>query len=483
MSLRLRLSLWVIGVSVAIQALVLVVSLQEVRQAAVEGARSEMVRVVRRRAEEMGRLRELGRNLAELPPDELSKLLAPYEFLLEQDGRILRSREAHAEDVSAVQEALDQGRVEPGLGLEPERAGSVVTGGRSPRWLVSQPIPGGTRTLVHVESEREALKQQDLFREEILYVEALGTALLVLLVWLVADEITRPLMALRVAVNEMARGNLEAPIPKVPRRDEVHDLAESFVQMQVSLRDLAKGSEIQRAFLPRAQECDLARMGGRLDVATEFLPARKVSGDLYDLFPLGPDRLAVVIGDVSGKGVSAAMLTVVTHTLLRAEAQRATGPAACLDRVNRLMCAEDREDRAGIFVTLQYLVVDLREGTLTYANAGHLPPVLLRPGSPPRPLDLPGGIVLGVDPDATFEEQQVRLEPGDTLLLYTDGLSEAADPAQALFGEERVAEVAGAVAGRPLPDLLDGILGSMRDFTRGHPQTDDLTLLALRRLS
>lgn len=477
MSLRLRLSLWVAAVSLVTQVLVLLVSFQSVRATAVAGVQAEMLRSVRQRAQAL-------RRGGQEPTG------GPYFLLSPAGALLLPPADEFREELSA---AMDQGLVRPG------QEGLAVLEGPHPTWFALQPLGLQGPTMGLVEGEQQVLQDLDLVREEILEVGVVGTAALLVLVWLVTGGITLPLLNLAAAARRVARGDLDTPVPPVPGRDEIAQLASSFGQMQEDLRqyvrdlerataqnqrmesEMAIGGQIQQAFLPLVPEGrEVSAMEGRVALAATFRPARIMAGDLYDFFPLSPTRLAIAIGDVAGKGLPAAMLMVVTHTLLRAKGRLGAGPADCLARVNRLLC---EENRASLFVTLQLLVLDLEAGTLTFANAGHHGPVLLAAEGTARVLEPPEGIVLGVDPEATYEEYQAAMAPGETLVLYTDGLSEAMGPGREQFGDPRVVQAAGALGSRPVQGVVAGILEAMDAFTRGLPPRDDLTVLALRRLA
>ena len=202
-----------------------------------------------------------------------------------------------------------------------------------------------------------------------------------------------------------------------------------------------------------------------------------MGGDLYDFVEAAGDRLVVIIGDVSGKGVPAALLMAKLISEFRAAATRAASPTTILEDLNAGLAAQPLR---GMFVTAACLVLDAENGRVAYADAGHLPPlwhrrrdgeVEVREGEGGPPL----GIVLG----SRYPEQELFLGPGDTLLLYTDGVMEARDPAGAPFGLERMAQVMRA----RLPatgDLLGDLLGAVGAHAAGAPLHDDLTMVAVR---
>ncbi|HWG43153.1 MAG TPA: SpoIIE family protein phosphatase [Gemmataceae bacterium] len=238
-------------------------------------------------------------------------------------------------------------------------------------------------------------------------------------------------------------------------------------------RDLAIAADIQRSFLPAAGLPDVG--GSDFALHATMLPAHAVGGDFYDYFALENGQLGVVIGDVSGKGVPAALLMAVTRTLLRACAQRGAAPGPCLEEVNRLLLRDTSAER---FVTLFYGIVDARRGELSYANGGHNPPLLLRASGAVE--ELPdGGLVVGVVPGVSYETKSVRLNPGDQLFLYTDGIPEAMNARREQFSLARLLEVVSPLRGAAPEELVNQVVDAVRQFTAGAAQSDDLTALAV----
>jgi phosphoserine phosphatase RsbU/P len=238
-------------------------------------------------------------------------------------------------------------------------------------------------------------------------------------------------------------------------------------------RDLAIAADIQRSFLPASGVPDAERNDFALHAT--MLPAHAVGGDFYDYFSLQESRLGVVIGDVSGKGVPAALLMAVTRTLLRACAQRGAAPGSCLEEVNRLLLRDTSSER---FVTLFYAVLDAQRGELSYANGGHNPPLLLRANGTVEELPK-GGLVVGIVPGATYETRSVPFHPGDQLFLYTDGISEAMNARREQFSSPRLLDVLSQSSGVSPEELVRRVVDAVRHFTAGAAQSDDLTALAV----
>jgi serine phosphatase RsbU (regulator of sigma subunit) len=238
-------------------------------------------------------------------------------------------------------------------------------------------------------------------------------------------------------------------------------------------REIEIASEIQQSILPRRFPAFPDRLD--FDLHAAMLPAHDVGGDFYDFFLIDSTHLGVVIADVSGKGMPAAIFMAVSRTLLKATALSGIAPAACLQQVNRLLHAENDSE---MFVSLFYGILDLHGGRVTYSNGGHNPPLLRSAASGVRRLAAGQGCVLGVFEEAAYEGMTCAIVPGDTLLLYTDGVTEAMNPSGELYGEERLYSVARNDHGSPRA-LIDALIADVRRHGATATQSDDITLLAV----
>ena len=238
-------------------------------------------------------------------------------------------------------------------------------------------------------------------------------------------------------------------------------------------RDLAIAREIQLGLLP--SDLSARAKGTGFDVHAVIEPARHVGGDLFEVLRVSDDRLVVAVGDVCGKGITAALFMAVAVTLFRTLARQIETPDEILRRLNDELAAQNPR---GMFVTMACL--DVRGGRVTCANAGHDTSLLVGSG-PPRPVFPSTGTVLGLFPGQRYASETLDLAPGDTLVLYTDGVTEAADPGQVLFGDDRLHACFAEGAGKTATDSVDRLLRHVRAFAAGAPQSDDITILALRR--
>jgi sigma-B regulation protein RsbU (phosphoserine phosphatase) len=234
-------------------------------------------------------------------------------------------------------------------------------------------------------------------------------------------------------------------------------------------RELQEARRIQEKLLPAS----LPNVDG-WSIAVSWQPAAGVGGDCYDALAFGCSRLGVSIADVVGKGIPAALLMSNLQAAVRAFATEHVGPADLCHQVNRILCGNIAEGR---FISFVYCVVDPASRVLTYSNAGHYPPILLRADGSIERLTA-GGPVLGVFGDATYEEASVPLDPGDRVILFTDGITEARNAADEEFGEDRLIEAALPHRGTTSTALQHRLAAEVRAFTGGNYQ-DDATLIVM----
>lgn len=234
--------------------------------------------------------------------------------------------------------------------------------------------------------------------------------------------------------------------------------------------ELRVAAQIQQALLPPRR-----RAGRAFEAAASSVSCQEVGGDFFDYLEIAGGKTGFVLGDVSGKGPPAALLAALVQGMFSARAESDERPAVTLQRVNHALVS--RTDLAR-FATVAYAVLD-GSGRLVCCNGGHLPPLVVSPGAAPRPLEA-GGLILGVMKDAAYEEESVQLSPGDLLVLVSDGITEAENSAGEQFGDQRVLEVLGRVAGEPPDTVLDLLFAAVREFAGGTPQSDDMTAMVVR---
>lgn len=241
--------------------------------------------------------------------------------------------------------------------------------------------------------------------------------------------------------------------------------------------ELRIAREIQSSALPH--DFGSLAAGTGLEVHAVMEPAREVGGDLYDVLRLSGGRLFVVLGDVSGKGIPAAMFMMVATALLRVAAREGLEAPELLARLNDQLCADNP---TSTFVTLTCAAVDGAAGAVRYANAGHTTPVLLTAAGEPRLLGGDLGTIAGVQPGLAFPSATVRLDPGDTLLLYSDGVTESFDSKGRAFGEEGLLAALAGLAGASAQAVVERLREAVRAFAADAEPSDDIAILAVRRL-
>jgi sigma-B regulation protein RsbU (phosphoserine phosphatase) len=307
---------------------------------------------------------------------------------------------------------------------------------------------------------------------------------------LLARSITSAVHELFVGTERVQQGDFAHRI-RIESRDQLGDLADSFNRMSASIEhllhvqrekqrlddELRIAREIQKSLLPTGPPI----MAG-LDVADLCEPAREVGGDYYDFFTVGPGQLGVLIADVSGKGTSAALYMAELKGIMLALSHAEPSPRRLLIDVNRRLAGQ-LDTRS--FITMTYLVIDLPRRTLTVARAGHTPLLVVSGGR--SEVVTPDGMVLGLRIpgaearfEALLEERTRELAPGDTIVLYTDGITEAMDAGGELFGEAALARVLASQHGLDAAGIRERVLREVKAFVGDAEPHDDMTMVVLK---
>jgi sigma-B regulation protein RsbU (phosphoserine phosphatase) len=246
-------------------------------------------------------------------------------------------------------------------------------------------------------------------------------------------------------------------------------------QLVAVQRDLTTASSIQQSLLPKTFPPFPDRP--EVDVFARMQTAKEVGGDFYDFYFVDEDRLAFAVGDVSGKGIPAAIYMAVSRTLLKAIAHQVDDPAEVLRRLNVLLIPESD---AHTFVTVFFGILNVRTGEVAYGSGGHNPPYVVRVDGSVEQLPLCDGALLGKLVNVEFETKRLQLNPGDAMFLYTDGVSEAMDAEMNMYDESRLETYLRGSAGASIQDLVRGSLVDIKKHTRDAIQSDDITVLMLR---
>ncbi len=365
-------------------------------------------------------------------------------------------------------------------------------------------FPGGDSFLAYSRFKVNGWSLGVLFRKSRLFapIEGLlrrsallgvaGAILLFAVSLIAARSVTKPLRRLEQATANVATGHLDVDLSEIQRADEIGRLAQAFARMTVDLThyiqqlteataareriegELSVAARIQRSMLPSRFPAFPERKD--FDIHAIMEPAKEIGGDLYHFFLLDDNRLCFAIGDVSGKGVPAALFMAVTTFLLRSAAAGGVPPEEILHHLNRQL---SKGNDSCMFVTMFCGILNLKTGELLYANGGHNPPMLLREKEVIE-LGPPGGPVVGVLEEAAYKRESLIMNPGETLFTFTDGVTEAFNPQDELFSEERLHGVLQEMKGKSAPEIIEAVMFAVESFAQDAPRADDITMLAVR---
>lgn len=359
-------------------------------------------------------------------------------------------------------------------------------------WMYYAPIASAGWTLAVVFPEAELLENVGKLSMTMAAMGFTGILLLTLAVIYIAKTIIKPLQLLTVATDEIASGNFDVDLPIVHSNDEVGVLTHDFQVMQESLKEYIKNltettaakeriqselkmaTNIQASLLPRL--FPPFPNHPEFDIYASMVPAKEVGGDFYDFFFIDDKNLCFLIADVSDKGVPAALYMMVAKTLLKTEGQRLGEPDKILFSVNNIL-ASDNE--SCMFTTVFCAILDVTTGEVRFANGGHNPPLIID-SQGVRYLSLKPGLMLGPIMETVYETERVTLKPGDTLFLYTDGVTEARSRKDDLYGESQLREALQLAPKEELSDMIHYISEALVRHAGGAPQSDDITMLAIR---
>ena len=305
-----------------------------------------------------------------------------------------------------------------------------------------------------------------------------------------AKTISRPIVDLTEMTRRIAGGDFTQRVA-ISAKNEIGALAASFNEMTRRLnesiehlkettaakerieRELQIAHEIQMSMVPKIFPPFPDR--SEFDIFAALVPAKEVGGDLYDFFFIDDEHLCFAVGDVSGKGVPASLFMAVTKTLFRATAGNVGSPSEILARLNNDIC---RDNESGMFVTFFCGILNVRTGQVDYSNGGHNLPYYLHYDGV-SPLENFGGRSLGLMERSPYASGRMVLRPGETLLLYTDGVTEAMNLSRTLYSDERLEQFLGTNRGSAPRQIIDDLISDVRHFAGEAPQSDDITVLAL----
>jgi len=302
----------------------------------------------------------------------------------------------------------------------------------------------------------------------------------------------RSMIAVPLQTNDRVIGLIYVDSPNAIRTFTVEDLNLLTVMANVAAIRIehARLNEIEEAERAMAKEMHQAaliqeRLLGSppsvegMDIGAKTVASRAVGGDYYDFIKYPDGRVAIMVGDVAGKGMPAALLMSSLQARVHVVFEEADHLAQKMTRLNKSTCANCPENR---FITFFTCIADPRTGDVVYTNAGHNPPLVVKAKGGFETLPGAGGMILGILPMAQYQEAHITLDPGDVLVLFSDGVTEEADPLDNQFGEERLANIVAALRGRPAAEIVQEVHRAVHAFTQGAPAADDITVVIARRL-
>lgn len=423
-----------------------------------------------------------------------------YGFLVSKNGTFVTHHDERLimnETIFSAAEARADARLrELGREMIRGRSGfvpfsSLLTGKKC--WMVYAPLSSSGWSLGVLFPQDELMADITHLNRIVIFLGLAGFLFLLVVIVLISGSITRPLRALAGAAKDIATGNLDIELPTIKSRDEVGKLADSFNYMKSSLKEHIKELTETTAAKERIEsELNIAhdiQMGilhkifppfpdrPEFDIYATLEPAKEVGGDLYDFFFMDDDHLCLTVGDVSGKGVPASLFMAITMTLIKTKATRGLTPDKVLSRVNEDL---SMDNPSMMFVTVFLGILNIRTGELEYSNGGHNPPYIFYKNGDIEPLEMTNGMALGVMEDFSYQSKKIFLQKGETIFLYTDGVTEAMNEKEELFSEERLKKDINALKDKPIQEVVAGITEKVKAFSQGVPQTDDITMMILK---
>lgn len=419
-----------------------------------------------------------------------------FAFLVSKKGKIIN----YPDFTSVNENIMDIARIGKGVNtikavgemLQGKRGFVRVDGLRAekdPSFLFYSPVASTGWSLGIIFPEKELFSDfLDFFRRLIIIFTVCVFSILITTV-LITRRLTLPISRLVDATHRIGQGDFKAPLPIHRSKDEISQLTNAFSVMQEELATYLRNLQettiakekieselniahtIQMGMLPTGfpvrKECDLFAM---------LESAKAVGGDLYDFFFLDEDNLCVAIGDVAGKGVPAALFMTITRTLFRSNISLSTPLHEAIQRINNSL---GKENPNQMFVTFWAGIVDLRSGEMEFCNAGHNFPYLIEKNGNVKKIPQTNGLPLGVFEETLYTSRNIRFLPGEILVLYTDGITEALNLAQKFYGDKKLTRLLSDPGNKTAKEIGLKLIGDVHSFAQGLEQADDITILVL----
>lgn len=360
-------------------------------------------------------------------------------------------------------------------------------------WMFYEPLQSNRWSLALIFPEDLLFADLVSLNRQLMLLGMIGLLLLVAIIGLLSKRITGPLEDLAKVADRMGKGELDIAVPSYKSMDEVAMLGTAFQRMKEELgsyvqqlqettsakerieSELRIAHDIQMGIIPRIFPPFPDR--DQIDIYAVLDPAREVGGDLYDFFFIDEEHLCVAIGDVSGKGIPASLLMAISRTLLRAKSIKGNTVSDILTSMNQELCAEN--DNA-MFVTFILAILNVETGELLLSNAGHNYPCLIRSQAALTCIRSTHGIPLGLFPVSSYPSDHICLDVNDLLVLYTDGVTEAMNEREELYGEDRLMTLLSGQHWSSPRKLTEAVVADVRAFSGSAEQSDDITMLCLQ---
>jgi len=420
-----------------------------------------------------------------------------YAFLVSQKGNII-----NYPDLTTVNKDIQE-IVRQGNGINTVKAiGEMLQGKRGfvrvdglmakkdPSFLYYSPVPSTGWSLGIIFPEKELFSDFRSFFQRLIIIFLICVFSILITTILITRRLTLPISRLVDATHRIGQGDFNAPLPVYRSKDEISQLTIAFSGMQEELStylrnlrettiakekiesELNVAHTIQMGMLPTEfpvrKECDLFAM---------VESAKAVGGDLYDFFFLDDDHLCIAIGDVAGKGVPASLFMAITRTLFRSNISLSTPLREAIGRINQTL---GKENPNQMFVTFWSAIIDLRNGEMEFCNAGHNFPFLLKTNGEVSKISQSSELPLGVFEDSSYTSRRLYFKPGEILVLYTDGITEALNMAQEFYGENKLIQVLSNPGEKSAKGIGTKLSGEVHNFAQGLDQADDITILVFK---
>ncbi|MCX6258156.1 MAG: SpoIIE family protein phosphatase [Bacteroidia bacterium] len=361
-------------------------------------------------------------------------------------------------------------------------------------WIYYKRLKNNNWSIGCLFPEKELYTDLHKLNQRLIIMAVAGIIILLILIIIISDRITKPLHNLAMVAEGFGAGNFNIKIPENNSIDEVGSLNKSFVYMQSALikyienlkyttsikekieGDLRVARNIQMGMIPRKFPAFPERK--EIDIYGFIEPAKEVGGDLYDFFFIDEEHLCFAIGDVSGKGIPAALFMAVTVTIMRSESQ-ITGfnVSRLIELMNNYLC---KNNESNLFVTLFLGILNTSTGEVNYVNAGHNYPIIIKSSSTFGEFYITHYLPLGIKINSNMNQNTIKLDYGDTIFLYTDGISEAFNIESKQYSIKRIIEMLGHSANHVPFEIVNRIIDDVRKFSLGAEQSDDISILAIQ---